>query len=126
VTDVRRPRRCSVRGRRVEAGDETDGVGHGSGRWSRLKAATTASKEPSVIGKAQASATTPGGRCPRRWASMAWAMRISVSIPTPRRAEYTLPGADDEEVIAAAMEHARDVHDQTLTRDQALSTAHPA
>jgi predicted small metal-binding protein len=38
---------------------------------------------------------------------------------------YTLHGADDEEVVAAAQAHARNVHDQTLTREQALSMARP-
>lgn len=39
---------------------------------------------------------------------------------------YTLQGSDDDEVVAAAQEHARQVHDQTLTREQALSMARPA
>jgi predicted small metal-binding protein len=39
---------------------------------------------------------------------------------------YTLQGADDEAVVAAAQEHARAVHDQTLSRDQALAMARPA
>jgi predicted small metal-binding protein len=39
---------------------------------------------------------------------------------------YTLHGADDEEVVTAAQMHARDVHAQTLTREQALAMARPA
>lgn len=39
---------------------------------------------------------------------------------------YTLQGADDDAVVAAAQEHARSVHEQTLSRDQALSMARPA
>lgn len=39
---------------------------------------------------------------------------------------YTLHGTGDEAVVAAAQEHARDVHDQALTRDQALAMARPA
>jgi predicted small metal-binding protein len=39
---------------------------------------------------------------------------------------YTLHGADDAAVVAAAQEHARTVHDQTLSRDQALAMARPA
>jgi predicted small metal-binding protein len=39
---------------------------------------------------------------------------------------YTLHGEDDDEVVDAAQEHARDVHDQGLTREQALSMARPA
>lgn len=39
---------------------------------------------------------------------------------------YTLHGASDEAVVAAAQTHARDVHAQTLTRDQALAMARPA
>ncbi len=38
----------------------------------------------------------------------------------------TLMGADDDEVVAAAQEHARQVHDQELSTDQALSMARPA
>jgi predicted small metal-binding protein len=39
---------------------------------------------------------------------------------------YTLHGADDDEVVAAAQEHARATHDQELTREQALAMARPA
>lgn len=39
---------------------------------------------------------------------------------------YTLHGADDEAVAAAAQEHARHVHGQALSRDEALSMARPA
>lgn len=39
---------------------------------------------------------------------------------------YTLHGASDDEVVAAAQEHARSVHDQSLSREQALSMARPA
>jgi predicted small metal-binding protein len=38
----------------------------------------------------------------------------------------TLRGTDDDEVVAAAQAHASSVHDQTLTRDQALAMARPA
>jgi predicted small metal-binding protein len=38
---------------------------------------------------------------------------------------YVLHGADDDEVVAAAQEHARTIHDQQLTRDQALAMARP-
>jgi predicted small metal-binding protein len=37
----------------------------------------------------------------------------------------TLLGADDDEVVAAAQAHAREVHQQDLSRDQALSMARP-
>ena len=39
---------------------------------------------------------------------------------------YTLRGADDDAVIAAAQDHAREIHDQTLSREQALAMARPA
>ena len=39
---------------------------------------------------------------------------------------YTLHGAGDIEVVQAAQEHARSIHDQELTSDQALSMARPA
>lgn len=39
---------------------------------------------------------------------------------------YTLRGADEDEVVAAAQGHAREVHEQALTREQALSMARPA
>jgi predicted small metal-binding protein len=39
---------------------------------------------------------------------------------------YTLHGADDEAVVGAAQAHAREVHDQALTREQALAMARPA
>jgi predicted small metal-binding protein len=39
---------------------------------------------------------------------------------------YTLHGRDDDEVVAAAQDHARAIHDQQLTRDQALAMARPA
>jgi predicted small metal-binding protein len=38
---------------------------------------------------------------------------------------YTLHGRDDDEVVAAAQEHARAVHDQQLSREQALAMARP-
>jgi predicted small metal-binding protein len=38
----------------------------------------------------------------------------------------TLTGADDDEVVAAAQAHASEVHEQQLTREQALSMARPA
>jgi predicted small metal-binding protein len=38
---------------------------------------------------------------------------------------YTLHGQDDDEVVTAAQEHARSIHDQQLTRDQALAMARP-
>lgn len=37
----------------------------------------------------------------------------------------TLTGADDE-VIGEAQRHAREVHDQALSREQAMSMARPA
>jgi predicted small metal-binding protein len=39
---------------------------------------------------------------------------------------YTLEGADDEKVVAAAQSHAQQTHDQELSREQALSMARPA
>jgi predicted small metal-binding protein len=39
---------------------------------------------------------------------------------------YTLHGAGDAEVVAAAQEHARTIHDQELSSDQALAMARPA
>ncbi len=39
---------------------------------------------------------------------------------------YTLHGDGDDEVVAAAQEHARSIHDQELSSDQALSMARPA
>ncbi len=39
---------------------------------------------------------------------------------------FTLHGNGDDEVVAAAQEHARTIHDQELTTDQALSMARPA
>lgn len=39
---------------------------------------------------------------------------------------YTLHGVDDDTVATAAQEHARDVHEQALTREEALSMARPA
>lgn len=39
---------------------------------------------------------------------------------------YTLRGADDEEVVAAARAHADETHGQTLSREQALAMARPA
>ncbi len=38
----------------------------------------------------------------------------------------TLTGADEDEVIAQAQRHAREVHDQALSDEQARSTARPA
>ena len=37
-----------------------------------------------------------------------------------------LRGATDEETIAHAQQHARENHEMTLTRDQAISMARPA
>lgn len=37
-----------------------------------------------------------------------------------------LEGADDEEVVRKAQEHAKQVHQMELTRDQALAMARPA
>ncbi len=37
----------------------------------------------------------------------------------------TLLGADDDAVVAAAQTHASEVHQQELSRDQALSMARP-
>ena len=39
---------------------------------------------------------------------------------------YTLQGAGDAEVVKAAQEHARSIHDQELSSEQALSMARPA
>lgn len=39
---------------------------------------------------------------------------------------YTLHGRDDDEVVRAAQEHAREVHEMELTREQALAMARPA
>ncbi len=39
---------------------------------------------------------------------------------------FTLRGAGDAEVVAAAQAHARAIHDQELSSDQALSMARPA
>jgi predicted small metal-binding protein len=39
---------------------------------------------------------------------------------------YTLHGASDDAVVAAAQAHADSVHEQTLTREQALAMARPA
>ena len=38
---------------------------------------------------------------------------------------YVLRGRDDEEVVRAAQEHAREVHEMELTREQALAMARP-
>lgn len=38
----------------------------------------------------------------------------------------TLQGASDDEVVAAAQAHASQVHEQELTRTQALAMARPA
>jgi predicted small metal-binding protein len=38
---------------------------------------------------------------------------------------YLLHGADDDQVVAAAQEHARTIHGQELSRDQALAMARP-
>lgn len=37
-----------------------------------------------------------------------------------------IEGADEDEVVRKAQEHARDVHQMDLTRDQALAMARPA
>lgn len=39
---------------------------------------------------------------------------------------YTLQGRSDDEVVAAAQEHARTVHEMALSREQALAMARPA
>ncbi len=39
---------------------------------------------------------------------------------------YVLHGTGDAEVIAAAQSHARDVHDQELSLEQARAMARPA
>lgn len=39
---------------------------------------------------------------------------------------YVLEGGSDDEVVDAAQEHARQVHDMSLSRDQALAMARPA
>jgi predicted small metal-binding protein len=39
---------------------------------------------------------------------------------------YTLHGEDDDAVVGAAQQHARAVHEQELTSEQALSMARPA
>lgn len=39
---------------------------------------------------------------------------------------YTLHGSGTAEVVAAAQEHARSIHDQELTSEQASSMARPA
>lgn len=39
---------------------------------------------------------------------------------------YTLHGGDDDEVVASAQAHAREVHAQELSREQALAMARPA
>jgi predicted small metal-binding protein len=37
-----------------------------------------------------------------------------------------IEGRDDEDVVLKAQEHARDVHQMELTREQALAMARPA
>jgi predicted small metal-binding protein len=39
---------------------------------------------------------------------------------------FTLHGSDDDEVVAAAQAHAREIHEQRLSREQALGMARPA
>lgn len=39
---------------------------------------------------------------------------------------FVLHGADDDAVVAAAQEHAREIHGQSLSRSQALAMATPA
>lgn len=39
---------------------------------------------------------------------------------------YTLHGQDDDEVVEAAQEHASEIHEMQLTREQALAMARPA
>ena len=39
---------------------------------------------------------------------------------------FMLHGAGDAEVVVAAQEHARSIHDQELSSEQALSMARPA
>lgn len=39
---------------------------------------------------------------------------------------FTLHGRDDDEVVAAAQAHAQEIHEQHLSRDQALAMARPA
>ena len=38
---------------------------------------------------------------------------------------YRLHGETDDEVVAAAQQHARESHDMELTREQALAMARP-
>lgn len=39
---------------------------------------------------------------------------------------YIVRGESDDELVAAARKHAREVHDMDLTNDQALAMAEPA
>jgi predicted small metal-binding protein len=39
---------------------------------------------------------------------------------------YVLTGEDDDSVVDAAQVHARDIHQQHLSREQALSMARPS
>lgn len=39
---------------------------------------------------------------------------------------YRLHGGDDDDVVAAAQEHASEVHGMSLSREQALSMPRPA
>jgi|GEM_PF-2923801 len=39
---------------------------------------------------------------------------------------FTLYGGDDDEVVAAAQAHAQEIHEQRLSRSQALAMARPA
>jgi predicted small metal-binding protein len=38
---------------------------------------------------------------------------------------YVVRGANDDELVASAQQHASEVHDVTLTREQCLSMAEP-
>jgi hypothetical protein len=53
---------------------------------------------------------------------------VGVSVPKIIQCPcgYVLHGADDPEVVAAAQSHAREVHDQRLSDEQALAMARPA
>ncbi len=39
---------------------------------------------------------------------------------------FTLHGSGDDEVVAAAQAHAHEIHEQRLSREQALAMARPA
>jgi predicted small metal-binding protein len=50
-------------------------------------------------------------------------MAISKVIECPCGA--VLEGTDEDELVEAALSHAKTVHDMDLSREQALSMAHP-